>query len=1172
MRILHTADIHARRDCWAEVRASLHALAADARRNGADLIAISGDIAHGPLQNSERDIFDALCAEIQALADIAPVVMIYGTPSHDAPGSLEVFEKLAAAHEIRILRPGRAYLLGTTGMIYDDLVEGPVVREDMKLLLFGVPEPNKKWLLANGGATGKDESDSAVRQAMRSLLLGLGGMRKAHSELPCVLLYHGQVSGARTGTGFGVESGSGLAVSIDDLRAVSADYYALGDIHEPQKIGDLEAYYPGSVYPSSWGETHKAGANVVEIVRGNSDPEDLFGTGPDTTTVKVSRLDFPHPVRLKVSVPDARGVAAELPKVASLLWYEITCTAEETATIDTDALLAECVRNGALPGSRVTLNVLPTETVRAGEIAEKKTLREKVQVWGENSSTTIPETALEKADELELEAAAAGAVASGAHIRITRLRLRGAKGIYKNQRRDEIDLDLETYGQGVIALVGANGQGKTTLLENMHPWPQMLTRDGTLKSHFRLRDSFRDLYFVDERTGWHYRALIQVNAATASGGAEYFLSVDKGQGFQPVEGVTGRLVDYEAAIGSLFGSLELYLRTAFVTQRPSKAAPDLAEATKGERKALFAELSGIDYLEAYRAEAKARADALESDLLRFDATIDAAADVEALLAQLEGDIRLNAENEAAAEGDAVHATETGMRLKAERDLIASRVGELERKAARKADLEREIAAAAQAIQAAETEILSFRRAADGKGKAEAELATIRGLEGEAAALRAEKAKIDEKNRAALVAHQGEVRAVEERRRTAQAALDGKRREASAIERELAGLEARLTAPIADHCPTCAQLLPEAKRAHLAEERRKLEIAVAALKDRSFVLAGEIRGLEEAHAAITTPPAPVLAPFPGAERLEEIEGTLAFFDAPSVEEQIRQAAEAAVRIEAAERRKVETAGRRDAAEAERSTVAEELAALPGAREELVSKDRELEAARERLTAARSAAASARAFGESARRNLEDARARAAARDKARESRGALAATRDDWRLLERATGSDGIQALELDALAPSIAAVANRLLAEAYGSRYAIRFDTTRIGGKGTRTKQIEDFLVQVLDSETGEEQEIATLSGGEGVWIKRALYDAFAAIRAQNTGVKFLTCFQDEADGALDPEARMRYLRMLEAAHRESGRYQTILITHSRELQAMVAEAIDVTSLGVAEGKVEVAA
>jgi DNA repair exonuclease SbcCD ATPase subunit len=36
---------------------------------------------------------------------------------------------------------------------------------------------------------------------------------------------------------------------------------------------------------------------------------------------------------------------------------------------------------------------------------------------------------------------------------------------------------------------------------------------------------------------------------------------------------------------------------------------------------------------------------------------------------------------------------------------------------------------------------------------------------------------------------------------------------------------------------------------------------------------------------------------------------------------------------------------------------------------------------------------------------------------------------------------------------------------------------------------------------------------------------------------------------------------MLEAAHREAGRFQTILITHSTELQAMVETIIDVAEL-----------
>jgi DNA repair exonuclease SbcCD ATPase subunit len=163
---------------------------------------------------------------------------------------------------------------------------------------------------------------------------------------------------------------------------------------------------------------------------------------------------------------------------------------------------------------------------------------------------------------------------------------------------------------------------------------------------------------------------------------------------------------------------------------------------------------------------------------------------------------------------------------------------------------------------------------------------------------------------------------------------------------------------------------------------------------------------------------------------------------------------------------------------------------------------------------------------------------------------------EWRYLERACGPDGIQALELDALGPGIAEVANRLLSAAYGQRFMVEFKTTRIAGRGSKVKQVEDFSIWIHDSERESEQDLSTLSGGESVWIKRALYDSFAIIRDRNTGLKFLTACQDEADGALDPAARLAYFAMLRAAHAESGRRHTVVITHSPEAQEAIGQRI----------------
>ena len=1162
MKTLHIGDLHFQRDRYDEAASSVRALCADIDRNGGDLVVIAGDTWDGPVQNTAGARFADFLGLIRDLADRAPVAMIYGTPSHDTEGSLEVFEHIEAKHGIEILRPGIPYGLTRDGVVYD--MQSEETSSPAELLLFGIPEPSKRWLLAGADAVGKDEADALARAALRALFMGLGGLRKQHPDLPCILLYHGEVAGAKSATGYGAEAGVGLAVTRDDLAAVGADYYALGHIHEPQKIGDLPAFYPGSIYPINWGETHKAGCNAVDLR-----PVDVEGGYAYGYTL--SRLDFPHAQRLKIAHTYGQEWTGSVS--GRRVWVETTCTREEAAGIDTDALLDKLLSAGALPGSQVTLNILPTETVRAAEITEQRTLADKVRVWAEASALEVPVGVNAKAAELEAEGASDGA-GRGAHIRIDRLVLRGAIGIWKKSRKDEIDLDLASLGAGVLALVGSNGAGKTTIIENLHPWPAMLTRDGTLRDHFRLRDSCRDLYFTDEQTLVRYRALITIRADIASGATEYYLYRDTGSGFEPMPGINGRKEPYEAAVTELFGSLELYLRTAFVTQRPTKYAPDLATATAGERKALFGELAGIDYLDRYRVAAKARADALESDLVRIDATIDAAADVDELIQDADADIACYTTIRETAEREATEAAGKFARADADREAIAQRVRETERRSDRAAAMRTEIAALLREIDDAGHTIETATKATEGRAAAEAELESIAKLEREKSEIEAAETIERRRHDEEVARFNAERRTLDDRRRIAQAAVDGARRAHSEAGRGLAIAETRLAAPVADTCPTCGQALPPDALAHLEAEHRKNLAEVNRLRAELERTASVLSDAEATLAAVPEPeePEPRLK-FAGTDRLHEIERSLEWTDRADAEETIRTAREAVVRIEEATKRRTlaETAAASKRPELE--TLEREAAGLP----DLNTQHREaiaaLEAIRAEESSARVRAAEARAHVEAAERGRAAAIVRRDARDAARVRRDGIALEVADWRFLERAAGPNGIQALELDALAPSIAAVSNKLLAEAYGSRYLIEFRTTRIAGKGSKTKQVEDFEIFVLDTETGDEQTIDSLSGGEAVWIRKALYDGFAIVRAHNTGTRFQTVFLDEADGALDPESRMLYLRMLEAAHREAGRFQTILISHSTEIQAMVEQVINVADLrGRAEQGEEAAA
>ena len=333
-KIAHLADLHFRKEKADDILIALDSFEYKAREEHVRLIAISGDIWDGATQNTEGSMFPVFVERIRRLAEIAPVVMIYGTPSHDTAGSLEVFETLESTFGITVLRPGIGYVLA----------DGEICRADeaetgRELLIFGVPEPSKKWLLANAPAAGKETAAEAAAQALQNLFLGLGATRKQYSDLPCIVLYHGRVKGATFSNGQVSDDG----VPRDVLTSVGADYYALGDIHEPQEIRDLPtARYSGSLYSCNWGETHKPGWNLIDIGE--------FSTG-------VMRREFPLPQQMKIPAESAIVKAtqkieldtelSDIDMVGRKVWLEIQCSRDHR--IDTEKYLAELMDTGRFP-------------------------------------------------------------------------------------------------------------------------------------------------------------------------------------------------------------------------------------------------------------------------------------------------------------------------------------------------------------------------------------------------------------------------------------------------------------------------------------------------------------------------------------------------------------------------------------------------------------------------------------------------------------------------------------------------------------------------------------------------------------------------------------------------------------------------------------------------------
>jgi len=459
VRIAHLSDIHFCREHGDEVFASLKRLEDYIKEDPVDLIAIAGDIFDAAVLNSGNAGLPEFLEAVRRLGGLAPVAMVYGKPSHDVDSCLEVFEKIGTLHGITILEPGKEYFLAAGRIRTLKQLAEARIENNRSCVLFGIPEPRKKYLFAENSA-GKSGTEAAVRDAMRRLCAGLAAKRREY-PLPCVVLYHGEAAGCALQNDRTVERGTGIAITVDDLRDIGADYYALVHIHKPQQVAGMAAYYAGSIYPKDFGETHKAGFNVVTLQDGKS---------------YVERFDFSHPQNLKI---EYRLEGAALPTEGvtvfneeqvkgKRVWLEITCEKSGVSYVNADTWLGTMLACGAVPGSRVTIRDIPIETVRAAEITAVSTPVKKFEVWAENSNIKTTPALLDKIKALETEAEACGAKPKG-EWELVSVKLRGAIGIKKGIGRDEIAISFDDYDNGLIALTGANGKGKTTPSKTVSP-------------------------------------------------------------------------------------------------------------------------------------------------------------------------------------------------------------------------------------------------------------------------------------------------------------------------------------------------------------------------------------------------------------------------------------------------------------------------------------------------------------------------------------------------------------------------------------------------------------------------------------------------------------------------------------------------------------------------------
>jgi exonuclease SbcC len=811
------------------------------------------------------------------------------------------------------------------------------------------------------------------------------------------------------------------------------------------------------------------------------------------------------------------------------------------------------------------------------------------------------------------------------------LTLKGFRGIRDGLGRDELTLDFEQLAGNarLIAVVGSNGRGKSTLMECMTPYSTMPSRAAaagpggfTFYDHVFLAESVKDLTWAHE--GRSYRSQIVIRLAGKRRTEAYLHVIDEHGQWQPVrldDGTVsdGKVATYDRCIEAICGSADTFFTSVFAAQ--GKRA--LSAYRNAEIKALLADLLGQAQIQALGQKAtetarllraglgvtRQEATGLEAEAQRLGTERGRIAGAPARLQQADvarQQAHRGLEVAQASHAREVAAQEQGVGIEQRRQQLLG-----ERQAAVDADdqararlrtreraerdhldqLARRIAARTEATRDKRRNLERSRQRYGSvlEGSAAVRRASHRLPLVEQLLLRrtertqARREQVNALERSCAAMSLGEQKVAALEREAGKAALHaqdlarrfGLTREVPCVGTELQG-----------HCKLLADaheaqaLVPSAK-----VQIERLGVEIAALR-------AELATKQQERVGLNVAPLQLVA----AERREAVaRARVATYS--SLAAQRPACDQAAVAMEEIERELRGLGGEHGVAEAETVDECEERARIEVARQAIAAElDQQAVLARASLARIDRAIAGLPARNDG-RRVAAAVEALAQSRGQARAAEEAhLAAQRDVQRLetidgqlaslaerrshcgarrvrIEQALGDWTLFARcmsndGLIALAIDDAGPELSALANSLLlASYGPRFTLSiQTLLETAKGDSREGFEILVHDAESDESKSLAWMSGGERTIIDACLTRAIALYLVQSSGRHYSTLFSDEADGALDPDRKRAFMAMKREVLQLGGYEREFFISQTPELAAMADAVIDLDSYAQVPG------
>lgn len=733
--------------------------------------------------------------------------------------------------------------------------------------------------------------------------------------------------------------------------------------------------------------------------------------------------------------------------------------------------------------------------------------------------------------------------------------LTGAIGVRAGLGRDTLTIDLTEIPSDArsIAIKGDNGTGKSTLLNlGLHPWRNPPHIDD-IYSEFG-PEGARELEF--EHGGERYGSVIKIRQPGKTKSMSASLRIHRDGDWQPVTLPDGTFSDgkngtYDACLEHILGPQSLYFMSAF---RHQNAAP---LASHGDPKGLMRDLLALDEPERLADQAKSVArelrralDARRSDIERIEQTEHRLVALETELQQQNDALPglLTARREA---DDAVadvrerynkarEATAENAEVRRQRDALIFRLNQARQQAGRQ-------------ITQIDTDL----------ARAQQQLATT-----QQTAARMPEVEAAEQ---AVVQHRARIEELEATRKDLQDSIDEYHKADADVARlqsdlsHIANDGKRLAAtcedlvkrhgyvqvvPCKGEYPDCPALkdavdagarLPDEEHARDAKrsEWEKINEELKSARARRETYASAKDGAAQLERDIqSTRTALELAHGTASQR-----GAVESAHAAQVELQVTIS---------------ELTGRRQQAETEGTQAAAAIQADIDALPPLTPEDA--------VTAAGEALQQAETKANEAAQAVETCNARIAALQAERETlqRQLADAPRvkrlvdrlndeiADWSLLSMALR--GVIDLSIEDAGPAISALANQLLNSAYGPRFTTRIVTQR---QQTNGRLVETFDISVIDADSGIESSFTKKSGGESVWLDKAMRDAVGLYHQDAAGVHYESLFADEAEDGLTEERKLQFYRMDRAALEMGGYRRKFFVSHTPAAWEMADYVID---------------